>query len=74
MAIGGINMVDAIIRYENGELSLQETMEMFSYLIKTGAVWKLQGSYGRTARAMIVDGLITPDGKINLEQMEELND
>jgi len=74
MAIGGINMVDAIIRYENGEMPQEEAIKMFSYLIKTGAAWKLQGSYGRTAHQMILDGLISPDGEVNWEKMEELND
>jgi hypothetical protein len=71
---GGIDMVDAIIRYETGNLPTEETVQMFAYLIKTGTVWRLQGSYGRAARQMIVDGVISRDGEINWERLEELND
>jgi hypothetical protein len=71
---GGIDMVDAIIRYETGNLSTEEAVQMFAYLIKTGTVWRLQGSYGRAAHQMIVDGVISRDGKINWERLGELND
>ena len=70
---GGIDMVDAIIRYETGNLNLEETVQMFAYLIKTGTVWRLQGSYGRAAHQLIVDGVISRDGEINEERLEELN-
>lgn len=70
---GGIDMVDAIIRYETGELNLEETVQMFAYLIKTGTAWRLQGSYGRAAHQLIVDGVISRDGEINEERLEELN-
>lgn len=71
---GGIDMVDAIIRYETGNLNLEETVQMFAYLIKTGTAWRLQGSYGRAAHQMIVDGVISRDGEINQERLEEIND
>lgn len=71
---GGIDMVDAIVRYETGNLSTEETVRMFAYLIKSGTAWRLQGSYGRAAHQMIVDGVISRDGEINWERLEELND
>ena len=48
---------DAIVRYEHGELSEDETIELFQGLIDSGMAWNLQGSYGRTAQALIDAGL-----------------
>lgn len=57
-------MVDVgkIIDYENGELDEQETVEFFQGLINSGLAWTLQGSYGRTARALIDAGRCTTAG------------
>lgn len=52
------DLVSTIIRYEEGDLSEEETIELFSYLVSTGMAWSLQGSYGRTAVALIEAGLI----------------
>ena len=50
--------IDKIIAYESGELSEEETITLFQSLVNSGLAWKLQGSYGRTAMAMIEAGLI----------------
>jgi hypothetical protein len=42
-----------IIAYENGELDDEEAIELFQHLVNSGLVWQLQGSYGRTAQALI---------------------
>lgn len=44
--------VGAIIAYEQGDLDEEGTQELFQYLVKTGIIYELQGSYGRTAHAM----------------------
>lgn len=49
---------DKIIAYENGELSNDETIELFQSLLDSGLVWRLQGSYGRQAAALLGAGLI----------------
>tara|TARA_R100000231_G_scaffold84459_1_gene64259 strand:- start:252 stop:485 length:234 start_codon:yes stop_codon:yes gene_type:complete len=59
-----IDIIDEIIAYENGELDDVKTLEFFSKLVKTGRAWTLQGHYGRTAMALIEDGLLTKAGKI----------
>ena len=59
-----INIIDDIIAYENDELDDVKTLELFSKLVKTGSAWTLQGHYGRTAMALIEDGLLTKAGEI----------
>jgi hypothetical protein len=46
------------MRYEQGELEEEETIELFQHLIDVGLVWQLQGSYGRTAQALIEQGRV----------------
>jgi hypothetical protein len=53
-----VNLVE-LIRYEDGELDEEETVEFFQGLVDSGQVWQLQGHYGRTAVAMIEAGLVT---------------
>lgn len=54
--------IDNIMLYEAGELDEDETIAFFQSLVDTGLAWKLQGSYGRTARELIDAGLVsTPE-------------
>jgi hypothetical protein len=48
--------VAKIVRYENGELNDEETIELFQELINTGLAWQLQGGYGRTAIQFLEEG------------------
>lgn len=50
--------IDQIVRYEQGELDEDETLELFAVLVETGMAWQLQGAYGRTAMQLIDAGLI----------------
>ena len=58
------DLVGYIMDYEGGEITEKRVLELFSHLIKTGQAWSLQGSYGRTAKAMIDAEYISKDGKI----------
>ena len=58
--------VNFIIDYEQGNLSQEDTLKLFSYLIRTGQCWTLQGHYGRTAEAIMEQGFIDKNGKILL--------
>lgn len=51
--------ISTIMAYEAGELDFPEVVELFQYLLDSGVVWHLQGSYGRTAIDLISQGLIT---------------
>lgn len=54
-----MDLLDALIRYENDELdSAEEMIDLFQHLVTTGMAWKLQGHYGRTARDLIAMGYI----------------
>jgi hypothetical protein len=49
---------------EGEDATLEQQLQAWAYLIKTGRCWTLQGWYGRRARALIEDGIISKDGKI----------
>lgn len=54
--MSGYDELGAIMAYEGGELDDEHTIELFQHLIDSGLVWQLQGSYGRTAHALIEQG------------------
>ena len=58
-----MNLTDKIIDFECGLLADTGVLELFAELIKNGMAWTLQGSYGRTASALIDAGYISEDGK-----------
>lgn len=52
------NQLDAIIAFEQGDLDEEDTLALFQDLVDTGLAWSLQGSYGRTAKHLLDQGLI----------------
>lgn len=50
--------VGAIIAFECGQLDDQGVIELFQHLVDNGHAWTLQGSYGRTAKALIEAGYV----------------
>jgi len=54
-------MLDQIMAYEAGDLVDEEIVTLFQHLVDTGHAWTLQGTYGRTAQALIEAGVVAPD-------------
>lgn len=53
-----VDQLTQMIAWENGELDEGETIALFQALTDSGLVWQLQGVYGRTAAALMDEGLI----------------
>lgn len=53
------DMVGFVMAFESGDLDEDAIIEGFQHLIDSGTVWSLQGTYGRTALALIEGGLCT---------------
>jgi len=51
------NITGRLIAFESGALGEDQMIELFQDLIDTGLAWELQGTYGRTALALISNGL-----------------
>ena len=51
-----MTMINQVIAYEQGELDEEGIIDMFQQLITSGLAWEMQGSYGRTAKALINAG------------------
>ena len=53
------DQVGQMMAWENGELSDEDTVELFQRLIDSREVWSLQGMYGRFAAQLIEEGYCT---------------
>ena len=62
-AEGKFDLTTRIIEFETGEATEEQVIELFQYLVDTGLAWSLQGSYGRTAEALLEAGVITKGDK-----------
>ena len=51
-----MTMINQVIAYEQGELDEEGIIDMFQELINSGLAWEMQGSYGRTAKALLDAG------------------
>jgi hypothetical protein len=57
-------IVDMIIKYEQGDMGADEIVDFYQHLVDTEIILGLQGHYQRAASKMIQAGLITlPEGK-----------
>ena len=53
-----MNLTHRISMYESGELSHQQTIDLFQDLVDTGIAFNLQGHYSRMALHFIQNGLV----------------
>tara|TARA_R110002124_G_scaffold44296_1_gene135184 strand:- start:310 stop:486 length:177 start_codon:yes stop_codon:yes gene_type:complete len=51
-------LTERIVSYEQGELTQEETIQLFQELCDNGLITKLQGHYGRFAFQLMEAGLI----------------
>jgi len=54
-----MNILDSIIKYEDGSMNAAEIIELFQELVNNGMAWSLQGHYGRFATQLIDEGIVT---------------
>jgi len=66
-----MGLYQRVVEYETEEHSLEWIVQLFADLIATGLAWQLQGRYGREAKAMIDEGIITVQGDVNWDHYEE---
>jgi len=53
------DFINDVIKYEEGNMTDEEIISFFQYLVDSGIAWTLQGHYGRMAMHLIEEELIT---------------
>mgnify|MGYP003131683931 CR=1 FL=1 len=53
-----IGIAGQIIAFENGELENEEVYALFQFLLDSGMIYSLQGSYQRLAEELLLAGKI----------------
>ena len=67
LIIDGHDLVDDVIRYEDGSMDETEAVAFYGRLIRSGLIEHLQGHYQRGAEALIKIGYLTPEGEVLVE-------
>ena len=65
------NLVNYIMDYEGGDPTVEDVVNLFSYLVKTGQAWSLQGMYGRQAQRLIEAGILDKKGNIDWSKINK---
>ena len=59
-----MDIVGKIMAFEQGELANEEVYDLFQFLLDSGMIHSLQGSYQRMAEELLLAGMISmPDHK-----------
>lgn len=58
------DLVGAMMDFESGDADTVTIIDLFAHLVKSGTAWTLQGTYGRTAQALIDAEYITEEGDV----------
>ena len=67
-------LVNQIMDYESGQMNDKQTLKFFSEITKSGLVWQLQGSYGRTAMALVNEGFMDRQGNLSKKATDFIAD
>ena len=59
-----MDTVNKIMQFESGTMEVNDTVDFFAELVKSGMAWTLQGSYGRGAKSLIDQGFISESGEV----------
>lgn len=59
---------------EGENATVEEQIEAWAYLIRTGRAWTLQGWFGRTAKNLIHQGLISNEGAVDWDEVEAIKE
>ncbi len=54
-----MDIIDMIMAFEQGDMDNEAIIALFQKLINTGDAWRMQGSIGRIAKALVADGFCT---------------
>jgi hypothetical protein len=52
------NVITYMMDYEMGNLSPDNIIKLFQYLLDSGMSWKLQGTYGRMTKMLLDSGYL----------------
>ena len=64
MSKESVDIVGKIMAFEQGELDNEEVYSLFQFLLDSGMIHSLQGSYQRMAEELLLAGMIhMPDHK-----------
>ena len=64
MSKASMDIVGKIMAFEQGELDNEEVYTLFQFLLDSGMIHSLQGSYQRMAEELLLAGMINmPDHK-----------
>jgi hypothetical protein len=55
---GKMDVVGQIMAFEQGELENEEVFALFQFLLDSGMIYSLQGSYQRMAEELILAGKV----------------
>ena len=55
---GNMDVVGQIMAFEQGELNNEEVFALFQFLLDSGMIYSLQGSYQRMAEELILAGKV----------------
>lgn len=62
-----MSQYDALIAWEQGNISEGEAIYLFQGLVDSGLAWRLQGKYGRQAMEFIRAGLVNPSTEAQVD-------